>query len=291
MTPFDLLMAAYYRAVDPVLTRLRKPARLRGWPAELPLPVLPLAVRARMAHGKAAQQALRRFLRVARRYDMRTADEPITAGASRAAPMMLDLSRCGSRAGFEALLRQRSRRTLPKICHAQRLGYLAERFALPMHVHDVHAVKTSMAVRSGGPALARWLLKPAHIASPAAGPMPVPVPACATHWTTWWGVFLPEPGHHNGALRTDRRLVAYVKLTRCADVVHYLDIMGHKDHLPHGVMPFMHAAIVNWLLDAAEPCAAGVRAVWYGALEHGGPGLLTWKKRAGFEPVRVTLLP
>src|SRR5690606_16812472 len=140
----------------------------------------------------------------------------------------------------------------------------------PMHVHDVHAVKTSMAVRSGGPVLARWLLKPAHIASPASSPMPVPVPACATHWTTWWGVFLPEPGHHNGALRTDRRLVAYVKLTRCADVVHYLDIMGHKDHLPHGVMPFMHAAIVNWLLDAAEPCAAGVRAVWYGALEHGG---------------------
>src|SRR5690606_19008557 len=84
MPPFDLLMAAYYRAVDPVLTRLRKPARLRGWPAKLPLPAVPLAVRAEMAHGKAAQQALRRFLRVARRYDMRTADEPITAGASRA---------------------------------------------------------------------------------------------------------------------------------------------------------------------------------------------------------------
>ena len=56
-------------------------------------------------------------------------------------------------------------------------------------------------------------------------------------------------------------------------------------------MPLMHATIVHWLLDAAEPAAAGVQAVWYGALEHGGQGLLTWKKRAGFAPMRVALQP
>ncbi|MCD0505615.1 hypothetical protein, partial [Bordetella petrii] len=213
------------------------------------------------------------------------------AARRRATPMLLDLQRCADRAGFDSALHQRSKRTLSKIRRARQLGYRVERFELSTHVHDVHAVKTSMAVRSGGPVLARWLLKPGHIAPPASAPVAWHAPECATHWTVWWGVFLDEPGHHNGVLRTDRRLVAYVKLTRCGEVVHYLDLMGHKDHLPHGVMPLMHTSIVHWLLDAAEPHAAGVRAVWYGALEHGGTGLQTWKKRAGFEPARVMLRP
>ncbi|CAP42599.1 hypothetical protein [Bordetella petrii] len=289
MTPFDVLMAGYYLTVDPLLVRLRKRPRLRDWPAGPHLPSRPLAMHAALAQGPGADQALRRFTRIARRYDMRAPGEADHAARRRAAPMMLDLAQCVDGAGFEALLRRHSRRTLPKIRQAQRQGYCVERFALPMHVHDVHAVKTSMALRSGGPVLARWLLKPHHVGTPARMPVAWQPPGCATHWTMWWGVFLPEPGHCNGALQTDRRLVAYLKLTRCGDVVHYLDLMGHKDHLGHGVMPLMHAAIVRWLLDAAEPCAAGVHAVWYGALEHGGPGLLTWKKRAGFEPVRVIL--
>ena len=291
MTAFDVLMAGYYLAIDPLLIRLRKLPRMRAWPADPAMPARSLAMHADLAQGPGAGQALRRFARVARRYDMRRPDETSRAAGRRATPMLLDLAGCGDRAGFQALLRRRSNRTLSKIRRAQRMGYQVERFALPMHVHDVHAVKTSMAVRSGGPVLARWLLKPAHIAQPALAPVSVPAPPCATHWTTWWGVFLAEPGHCNGTLRTDRRLVAYVKLTRCGDVVHYLDLMGHKDHLEHGVMLLMHAAIVDWLLEAADPCAAGVQAVWYGALEHGRPGLLTWKKRAGFEPVRVALHP
>ena len=291
MTPFDILMAGYYLAVDPILIRLRKRARLRAWPAPRDLPVRPLAIHAAQARGPAAQQAVRRFMRVARRYDMHPAGPAFPPPGSRATPMMLDLARCASHTDFEALLRRQSKRTLPKIRHARRMGYRVERFVLPMHVHDVHAVKTSMAVRSGGPVLARWLLKPAHIARQADAPVSWQAPACATHWTTWWGVFMDEPGHCNGTLQTDRRLVAYVKLTRCGDVVHYLDLMGHKQHLGHGVMPLMHAAIVHWLLDAAEPCAAGVQAIWYGALEHGSAGLLTWKKRTGFEPLRIMLHP
>ena len=291
MTVFDVLMAGYYLTIDPLLVRLRKTARLRAWPADLAMPARMLAMQAAQARGPGAGQALRRFARVARRYDMRRPEETSQAAGRRATPMMLDLARCEDRAGFDALLRRQSKRTLPKIRQAQRLGYHVQRFALPMHVHDVHAIKTSMAVRSGGPVLAHWLLKPAHIAVPAIEPIAWQAPPCATHWTMWWGVFLPEPGHRDGALQIDQRLVAYVKLTRCGDIAHYLDLMGHKDHLGHSVMPLMHATIVHWLLDAAEPAAAGVQAVWYGALEHGGQGLLTWKKRAGFAPMRVALQP
>jgi hypothetical protein len=54
-------------------------------------------------------------------------------------------------------------------------------------------------------------------------------------------------------------------------------------------MLLMHVHIARWLLGAETPPARGARAIWYGALEHGGEGLLTWKRRAGFAPVRVRL--
>lgn len=84
--------------------------------------------------------------------------------------------------------------------------------------------------------------------------------------------------------------MAYTKLARSGELVHYLDLMGHHDHLANGVMLLMHVYIAQWLLRAETPAARGARAIWYGALEHGGEGLLTWKRRAGFAPVRVRLL-
>jgi len=285
----DLLMRAYYRVGDPLLVRLRKRRRLRDWGAPQPLPRLALDLLAHRARGAGAPQALRRMLRVAGRYDMCRPDEADAAAARRATPMMLDLAGCGDAAGLYALLRAHSSRTPSKIRRAERLGYRVGRFALPVHVYDVHAIKTSMAMRSGGPVLARWLLRPEHLARPADGPQAVPEPACPTHWTLWWGVFQPAPGHRNGQVETGERLVAYVKLARCGDVAHYLDVMGHRDHLANGVMVLLHARIAESLLQGDEPWLRGVRAIWYGALEHGGAGLLTWKRRAGFAPARVRL--
>jgi hypothetical protein len=158
-----------------------------------------------------------------------------------------------------------------------------------MYVFDLHEIKTSLWFRSGGPVIACWLLRPDDLAMPAETFVAPTMPECPTHWTIWWGVFLPEPGHMSGSCQTNERLVAYIKLTRCGEVVQYLDIMGHRDHLKSGVMMLMHARIVSWLQTGAEPCSFGVKAIWYGALEHGGPGLVTWKRRAGFFPTRVRL--
>lgn len=83
--------------------------------------------------------------------------------------------------------------------------------------------------------------------------------------------------------------MAYTKLARSGELVHYLDLMGHRDHLADGIMLLMHVHIAQWLLHADTPPARGARAIWYGALEHGGEGLLTWKRRAGFAPVRGPL--
>ena len=285
----DLLMHIYYNVADPLLIRLRKQKRLKNWAAEDTRPTLDLCLHEQASDGKSAVIALKRFRRIALRYDMRFFGENEQRAKRRATPMMLDLGDCGDPAAFERLLRRHSTRTLPKIRKAQRLNYSVRQFALPMHVHDLYEVKTSMPVRSGGPVIAHWLLKPDDLAKPAQTPVSADVPACPTHWTVWWGVFQPEPGHMNGPLQTNERLVAYIKLTRCGDVVHYLDIMGHKDHLENGVMLLMHAIIVTWLQQSSEPCVTGVKAIWYGALEHGVPGLITWKKRAGFVPVRARL--
>jgi len=285
----DLLMRAYYRLAEPLLVRLRKRRRLRAWQAPQPLPRLALSLCAARAQGPGAAHALRRMRAVAARYDMRRRGEPDAAARRRATPMMLDLAACGDAAGLHRLLRAHSSRTGSKIRRAERLGYRVARFALPTYVHDVHAVKTSMALRSGGPVLARWLLRPEHLARPAATLQPPPLPGCPTHWTLWWGVFQDAPGHRNGRVATGQRLVAYAKLARCGEVVHYLDVMGHRDHLRHGVMLLLHARIAECLLRGEAPWTRGVRVLFYSALEHGGSGLLAWKRRAGFAPVRVQL--
>jgi hypothetical protein len=288
MKTLDILMWLYYRTVDPILARSRKSARLQKWGLEGEPRTMHLDVE-KSAVSDPGLPELARFWRVASRYDMRRQGESDAAARLRATPIVVGLDCFENYSGFEACLRRQSSRTLSKIRRAARLGYGVKRFALPMHVHDLHAIKTSMAVRSGGPVLARWLLKPGHIAEPARQVEEWQKPPCPTHWTIWWGVFKPEPGHCDGHLQTDERLVAYVKLARCGDIVHYLDLMGHKEYLNDGVMILMHATIVSWLMESGEDMASGVRAVWYGAIEHGREGLLTWKRRAGFEPVRIII--
>jgi hypothetical protein len=207
----------------------------------------------------------------------------------RLTPMLIDLKAFEDGSAFDALLKQRSSRSLSKIRRAQRQGYRVRPFMLASHVQDLHAIKTSMAFRAAGPVFDRWFLKPEHIGRPAIERLAIIPPCCPMHWTIWWGVFAPEPGHKQGSVEVGERLVAYVKVMRIGDVVHYTEIMGHRDRLKDNVMLLLHRAIVHWLIEPREPAAAGARVLLYGALEHGGVGLLTWKKRAGFRPQRLHL--
>lgn len=213
------------------------------------------------------------------------------AARIRLTPMVIDLDRLGDFAAFERVLKERSSRTLSKIRRAQRMGYSARQFMLASHVDDLHAIKTSMAFRAAGPVIDRWLLKPHHVGRPATETLPVAAPCCPVHWTIWWGIFAPEPGHKQGEVETAERLVAYVKMMRLGDVVHYTEIMGHSDRLADGVMMLLHHQIVRWLIDAPEPAARDAHILLYGAAEHGGDGLLTWKKRAGFRPAKLRVAP
>lgn len=219
----------------------------------------------------------------------RYAREEAQGSGLRLTPMMVRLTDFADVAAFDAVLKQRSSRTLSKIRGAARKGYYARQFMLAGHVEDMHAIRTSMAFRAAGPVLDRWFLKPEHIAQPATERLAVASPCCPVHWTIWWGIFAPEPGHHQNQVELGERLVAYVKVMRIGDVVHYTEIMGHRDRLGDGVMLLLHHEIVRWLIEAPEPAAGGAKVLLYGAAEHGGAGLLTWKKRAGFVPGRLRL--
>lgn len=224
-----------------------------------------------------------------RRYARWKAQSSALAERTRLTPMLLDLRACAGIEAFDAALKARSSRTLSKIRRAARLGYTARAFRLASHVDDMHAIKTSMAFRASGPVIDRWFLKPKHIGRAATERLAVIPPCCPVHWTIWWGVFVPEPGHAQGNVSVDERLVAYVKVMRIGDIVHYTEIMGHRDRLADSVMLLLHYEITRWLIEEQEPAARDAKVLLYGAAEHGGEGLLTWKKRAGFRPGRLRL--
>lgn len=228
-------------------------------------------------HADKVPKLLRRYARH-KRTSSRVGDR------TRLTPMMIPIPAFSDMAAFDALLKRRSSRTLSKVRKAERLDYHARQFMLASHVSDMHAIRTSMPFRAAGPVFDCWFLKPEHIAKPAVEKLSVAAPCCPVHWTIWWGVFAPEPGHCQNGVQVDERLVAYVKVMRIGDVVHYTEIMGHRDRLADGVMLLLHREIVRWLIEAREPAAKGASVLLYGAAEHGGPGLLTWKKRAGFVP-------
>ena len=229
-------------------------------------------------HSDKIPKLLRRYARV----DARQSGLRLT-------PMLIRIPDFPDVTAFDAVLKQRSSRTLSKIRAAARKGYHARQFMLTSHVEDMHAIRTSMAFRAAGPVFDRWFLKPAHIATPATEKLHVASPCCPMHWTIWWGVFAPEAGHGQSGVEVGERLVAYVKVMRIGDVAHYTEIMGHRDRLGDGVMMLLHHQITRWLIEASEPAAQGVKVLLYGAVEHGGAGLLTWKKRAGFVPGRLRL--
>jgi hypothetical protein len=207
----------------------------------------------------------------------------------RPTPMVVDLAALPDPGAVEALIKAGSSRNAAKIRKAKRAGFTVHPFWLPNHVEDVHAIKTSAAFRAAGPVLDRWFLKPGDIAEAATERWPIAPPTCPVHWGIWWGVFLPDPGRRQNGVTVDERLVAFVKLMRVGDLLHYTEIMGHADFLKQDVMLLLHHEILRWLAARDEAHAQGARTLLYGAAEHGGAGLLTWKKRAGFGPAWLRL--
>lgn len=118
-------------------------------------------------------------------------------------------------------------------------------------------------------------------------------------WDRYFGVFRPDPGHTQGDVVVDERLLSYVKLRRVGPFLFYGTILGHSDHLREGVMYRMHLDLVDYVLrnrrllvggdETADRSLAGARLLGYARYFGLGEGLLMWKKRMLFGPGYVLM--
>ena len=170
---------------------------------------------------------------------------------------------------------------------AVRLGYVFHQFAWPQFIPDVHDINHSKEVRSGGAMRGSYQRTIAEMGGAPQHPTPIVTPACTHHWSANFGAFLPEPGHRQGEVVVDERLVAYIVLQRTGEVLLYSMILGHGEHLPNGVLVLLHHELVAWIGAERNALTHGVRYLMYGGRENGGESLLQWKRQAGFTPQLV----
>lgn len=169
-----------------------------------------------------------------------------------------------------------------------RAGFVCERFAWRNHVPDVVDINRSMEVRSGGEMRDAYRRSVEEMGGAPSRWQEPTTPECLLHGMWNWGVFEPRPGHRQGEVVMDRRLLAYVRFKRQGSLGIYTQILGHGDHLGEGIMFRLHYAIMEWIAANPEE-VPGLTHILYGAISDGNDGLKMWKKRCGFEPARLVL--
>lgn len=163
-------------------------------------------------------------------------------------------------------------------------GYYTKPFAWRLFIPDIHEANNSKPVRSGGEIRQNLLQSVDALGGAPAKKYEVVLPKCQHHWRMTFGVFLQEPGHMQGTIEVGERLVGYISLRRTGDVALYGQILGHGDHLDHGVLTLLHHDVVRWVVDNRDGYTRGLKYVMYGGAQNGGPDLYRFKRQAGFTP-------
>jgi len=174
---------------------------------------------------------------------------------------------------------------------ADRAGLVSKLFAWSNHIPDIHEINTSKAVRSGGEMRAAYHRS---IEEMGGAPKALAAPAavkCPLHHTYCWGIFEPRPGHRQGDIVTDEKLLGYIKFKRNGNYAAYSSFLGHGDYLNLGIMYRLHYAIMDWIFHERAGLSKGLDFILYGAIDSGGEGLQLWKKRMLFEGARLALDP
>lgn len=161
--------------------------------------------------------------------------------------------------------------TRRQIARATRAGYVVKEFHPRSYLTDLVEVNTSKRVRSGGRMREHYLQSVDDAGGqPAKRGLPPP-PLCKRHHTVSLGVFTPDGGYWG-----DGKLVAYVYVNVFGEFANYSSILGHGDYLNMGVMQFLHARTIDYLRGNGFS-----RYVVYYRYDN-PPGLIEWKRRAGF---------
>jgi len=161
---------------------------------------------------------------------------------------------------FEALMEaartstEKRGRINREIARAEKNGYTVKPFPFALHVPDIVAIHQSKDMRDGRAIKGKFYYQSVEeLGGAPRDPVALEPPACPQHHTAYWGVFQQEPGYTQGAVVTNERLVGYIGLVRRGNAAWYSRIMGHGDHLKHGVMYLLHYAMVRAMMAERPP--------------------------------------
>lgn len=165
--------------------------------------------------------------------------------------------------------------------------YYCKIFNRKLHVPDIYDINISKSTRSGGAMRGNYLRSVAELGGAPDRHWSPEVPAHPHLWRMMFGVFHAEPGHRQGGIVVDERLVGYLTLQRVGDIALYANILGHGDHLRRGVMVLLHHEVLHWVNGYRDDLTRGLRYIMYGAVDSGGVGLMQWKKWGGFKGMEI----
>jgi len=137
------------------------------------------------------------------------------------------------------------------------------------HAKGMYAINTSMPVRCGRE-MADSYNRPAEELERVFGGFKLE--ECPFHWAKWFGAF------DQGCF--DNTLVAYILFRRIGNMGFYSMLLGHADHLKHGVVFGLH----YYLYTLFRLLYRGVGLIMYGDWRDGTEGMQFWKKRCRFKP-------
>jgi hypothetical protein len=215
---------------------------------------------------------------------------PVGSGyEQRYVPMMIDLLAYPDWPSFEVYVKGFGKGQRPRMAQrAERNGFYVKPFHWNLFLPDIYEINTSKDTRSGGAMTANYRRTVEEMGGPPTAYREPAAPQCPLIWDQQFGVFRAEPGHQQGEVMVDERLLGYVSLRRYGNFAMYSMILGHGDYLAEGVMVLLHLKIVRWLIEQrSDPVGAGVRYLFYGGMQNGTAGLFQWKRLAGFRPYRV----
>ncbi len=172
---------------------------------------------------------------------------------------------------------------------ADKQGFVCEPFARKLHIPDIVAINHSKDQRCGKPMRAAYLKSVEDMGGEPQTLIELTPPQCPNHYDIWWGIFSPEPGYRQGNVVTNKRLLAYIDFRRVGNFALYSLIIGHGDHLKHGIMYRLHFAIMEWICRRDLALTNGLDHLVYAGFYQGGEGLRLWKKKTLFEPAYLLL--
>lgn len=201
-------------------------------------------------------------------------------------PMVIDLAEFQDASQWQSARPATYRHQIKK---SETAGFFVEPFHIRNHTLDIFAINTSKEVRSGGALRSNLTKSLEELGGAPTSETKIPALRCLRHWRQTFAVFEPSPGHSQGALVVDKKLVAYISVVRYGDLAVFAQLLGHGDYMDRGVVNFLVKEFIERAFIEDWGRASGLRYVMYGGAQNGGQGLFNFKRRTGFSPYEINL--